>query len=112
MLLIYGNDATWDKLSKLGHDEVVGAHDALIKELTESGELVGFSGLTVRSARTVQSSDGVPVVTDGPFTEGKELLAGYYLIDCESVQRATELAARLPEAPFSPVEVRRVMDEI
>jgi hypothetical protein len=112
MLLIYGNDTTWAALSRMGHDKVMRAHDEVIKELTESGELVGFNGLTVAGARTVRPRDGVPVVTDGPFTEGKELLAGYYLIDCATVERATELAARLPEARLSPVEVRQIMDEI
>jgi hypothetical protein len=112
MLLIYGNDTTWAALSKIGRDEVMRSHDALIKELTDSGELVRCDGLTLEGARTVRPGDGVPVVTDGPFTEGKELLAGFYLVDCATGERAAELASRLPEAPYSPVEVRRIMDEM
>jgi hypothetical protein len=57
----------------------------------------------------VQVKDGVPAVTDGPFTESKEVLAGYYLLDC-TLERATELAARLPEARYSPVEVRALTE--
>lgn len=110
MLLIYGNEATWDTVYGERRDQVMRGHDALIKELTESGELVGFAGLTTANARTVRVSDGVAAVTDGPFAEAKEILAGYYLIDCDSAERATELAARIPEAELSPVEVRQLMD--
>jgi hypothetical protein len=111
MLLIYGNKATWDALSETGLDEVMGAHQELIKELQVSGELVGYAGLTTEDAKVVRLRDGVPAVTDGPFTEAKEVLAGYYLLDCASAERVSELATRLPEVWFSPIEVRRLMDE-
>jgi hypothetical protein len=111
MLLIYGNQATWDASLEEEYREVVEAHEVLIKELTESGELVAAVGLTIVDARTVQVRDGVPAVTDGPFTEAKEVLAGYYLVDCESIERATEIATRVPEARLDPVEVRRLMDD-
>ncbi|HEX6447184.1 MAG TPA: YciI family protein [Streptosporangiales bacterium] len=113
MVLIYGNQATWDALSGR-MDEVERAHRVLADELTASGELVGTQALSAVGAQTVRVQDGVPAVTDGPFTEAKELLAGYYLVDCASRERAVEIAARLPEAPYSPIEVRRVMadDEI
>jgi hypothetical protein len=111
MLLIYGNAATWDAMSALGQDEVMRAHGAVIKELTASGELVANQALTTADARVVRVSGGVPAITDGPFTEAKEVLAGYYLVDCATLERAVAIAGRLPEAPFSPIEVRRVMDE-
>lgn len=110
MLLIYGNHEFWDGLPKEGYDAVIRAHESLIDELTASGELVGNAGLTTIDARTVRVRDGVPAVTDGPFTEAKEVLAGYYLVDCASLDRATEIAAKVPEAPYCPVEVRAVMD--
>lgn len=110
MLLIYGNRETWDALSGKAYQEAVRAHGELMRDLLDSGELVGNEGLTTVQARTVRVRDGAPAVTDGPFTEAKEILAGYYLVDCESLERATEIAARVPEARFSPVEVRRVMD--
>ncbi|WP_279579045.1 YciI family protein [Fodinicola feengrottensis] len=110
MLLIYGNDRTWGEMSKLGADQVMAAHQDVIKDLTAADEYLGSEGLTAIGARTVRvSAAGVPAVTDGPFTEAKEVLAGYYLIDCASIDRAAEIAARLPEAAFSPIEVRRVM---
>jgi len=107
MLLIYGNQATWDAMG----EEDYRAHATLIEELTESGELVATEGLTTLDARTVRAPGGVPVVTDGPFTEAKEVLAGYYLVDCGSLARATEIAGRLPETRLSLVEVRRIMDK-
>lgn len=110
MVLIYGNQATWDALGTR-MDEVERAHRAVQEELTASGELVGTQALSTVGARTVRVQDGVPAVTDGPFTEAKELLAGYYLVDCASRDRAVEIAGRLPEAPYSPIEVRRVMGD-
>ncbi|TCN36581.1 hypothetical protein EV644_11350 [Kribbella orskensis] len=111
MLLIYGNADTWKALDAEGMDAVYAAHRAVLDETRASGELLGADGLTTQNARVVQVSDGVPAVTDGPFTESKEVLAGYYLFEC-SLERATELAARLPEARYSPIEVRALTDPI
>ena len=52
--------------------------------------------------------DGQTVTSDGPFAEAKELLAGFYLLECDSMERA-EVAARLPEAEFGLIEVRPVL---
>ncbi len=112
MMLIYGTDETWQRIydgDKVG-DDLMRAHRALTDQLVASGEYVASSGLTVEAARTVRVRDGVPAVTDGPFTEAKEVLAGYYLVDCASVERATEIAALIPEAALDLVEVRRVLD--
>lgn len=79
-----------------------GAHmGAIHEELTASGELVGAEGLTGREAAKIVTHDGVgaPVVTDGPFPESKEFLAGYWLVDVESEERAIEIAARTSAAP-------------
>lgn len=109
MLLIYGNTKTWDTLHALGIDQVLDQHRVLSEELKANGELVDGIGLTTANARVVRVDDGVVAVTDGPFTEAKEVLAGYYVVDC-SLERATEIAARLPEAPYSPIEIREFTD--
>jgi hypothetical protein len=57
----------------------------------------------------VSVRDGQPLVSDGPFAEAKELLAGFILLECESVERALEVAARVPEAALDLVEVRPVL---
>jgi len=58
----------------------------------------------------VRLRDGETMTTDGPFAEVKEQLAGFYLVECESLERAVELAARVPDAAFTDVEVRPVLD--
>jgi hypothetical protein len=74
-------------------------------ELIESGELVDTRGLAAPVlTRRVQRRDGVPVVTDGPYAETQEVLAGYWVVDCESFDRATEIAARLALCP-SPGDI-------
>ncbi len=92
---------------------------ALNVELTESGELVEQQSLTWPELAKVVTSDGgtTRVVTDGPFAESKELLAGYQLVDVESEERAIEIAAEYSRVPGpggvplqQPIGVRRVMD--
>jgi hypothetical protein len=88
------------------------------KELQDAGELVGAEGLAAPGqARIVRAGKGgEAVVTDGPFAEAKEFLAGYWIVDVESPQRAYEIAARASAAPGPggvpinmPIEVRQVM---
>ncbi|HET9984256.1 MAG TPA: YciI family protein [Longimicrobiales bacterium] len=92
-------------------------HD-LNRELTESGELVGAEGLAAPGeARVVRAGkNGVPAVTDGPFPEAKEFLAGYWIVDVDGPERAYEIAAKASAAPgpggvplIIPIEVRQVM---
>ena len=88
------------------------------QELHAAGELVGAEGLaSPEQARIVRAGKGgAPEVTDGPFAEAKEFLAGYWIVDCESTQRAYEIAPRASAAPGPggkplnmPIEVREVM---
>ncbi len=110
MLLIYGNQQTWDLLEERGYGDLMKRHVALGDELTASGELLGSSGLTTADARTVRVRDGEAAVTDGPFAEAKEVLAGYYLVECDSLERATDIAGRIPEAELNLVEIRQLID--
>jgi hypothetical protein len=101
--------------------EEIDAHiefqQVLNRELVESGELVDAQGLAGPDQARFVVSDGVgaPVVTDGPFPETKELLAGYRLVDVETADRAIEIAARASAAPSpngpirQPIEVRQVL---
>ncbi|WP_280268752.1 YciI family protein [Nocardia wallacei] len=92
---------------------------ALGAELEKSGELVDAQGLAAPEQALLVSSDGrsAPVVTDGPFPETKEFLAGYWMVDVDSRDRAIEIAARASAAPGpggKPIgeylEVRAVME--
>jgi len=86
-------------------------HRALSEALTDSGELVVSEGLDDQAnAVRVRLRDGEAMTTDGPFAEVKEQLAGFYLVECESLERAVELAAQVPDAAFTDVEVRPVLD--
>jgi hypothetical protein len=110
MLLIYNNAATLQALSEDERKAIFNEVDAMMKELTESGELVGGEALADASnTKTVRVRDGVPAITDGPFVEAKEQLAGYLMVECETPERATEIAARWPDARHWAMEVRPLM---
>lgn len=112
VVLIYSNPATWEALSKDEVDGLMGEFDAQLKEVRESGEFVGGAALSPPGeTKTVRVRDGVRAVTDGPFAEAKEQLAGYFVIDCENIERATEIAAADPNAHLGAVEVRAIIDE-
>jgi hypothetical protein len=112
MLLIYDNPDTRETFFGEEGEELMGEMDALMDELTESGELIGTEALADPSnTRTVRVRGGVPAVTDGPFAEAKEQLGGYLVVDCESIERAVEIAVRWPNARFCAMEVRPIMQE-
>lgn len=96
----------------------IGFMHELNKELRDAGELVGAEGLAVPSeARIVRAGkNGMPAVTDGPFAESKEFLAGYWIVEVDTTDRAYEIAAKASAAPgpggkplIIPIEVRQVM---
>jgi hypothetical protein len=105
----------WSQEDIKAHIEFQGV---LNQTLTDSGELVDAAGLAGPDVAKYVVSDGVnaPVVTDGPYSEAKELLAGYRLIEVDSVERAVEIAATASAAPGfegepirDPIEVRQVL---
>jgi hypothetical protein len=112
MLLIYGNEEKW---SSLGPDEMarlVQETDAQNVELFESGELVGAYGVAEQEhAKFVRVAGDVPAVTDGPYIEAKEYLGSFTIVDCDSEERALEIAARTPAARYVGVEVRALLHE-
>jgi hypothetical protein len=115
-----GSTGDWD-VSKWAPEDLkahIGFMVKLNKELSAEGVLVGAEGLAgPEQARVVRvGKNGAPEVTDGPFAESKEFLAGYWLVDVESPAQAYAIAARVSAAPgpggkplVLPVEVREVM---
>jgi hypothetical protein len=110
MIMLYGSQQDYDLLSgKPGEgptwtgEDLEALHTFMAEwngDLVESGEFVDAQGLTAPvHARRVRLKDGVPVVTDGPYAETQEVLAGYTIVECESFDRATEIAARLAGTP-------------
>ena len=106
---------TWPPQDIKAH---IGFMIAFNKELTANGELVRAEGLAgPEEARIVRAgASGAPEVTDGPYAEAKEFLAGFWIVDCENKEHAYRIAARVSAAPGKggvplnmPIEVREVM---
>jgi hypothetical protein len=111
MILMYGSQQAYDAMAGKATDRpAVSPEDfapmhafmeSWNNQLVESGEFVDAQGLAAPvHTRRIQLQNGVPVVTDGPYAETQEVLAGYTLVECESFDRATEIAARLAECPY------------
>jgi hypothetical protein len=114
LILIHSNPTfleVWEGLSDAERVEFGRGHRALSEELAASGELIVSEGLADPSlAKRVAVREGRTITSDGPFAEVKEHLAGFYLIECDSIERAIEHAARVPDAAHGEVEVRPVLD--
>lgn len=110
MILMSGSQRDYDMLAGKATDQaawstadIAALHEFMGKwnnELVESGEFVDARGLAAPvHTRRIQLQNGVPVVTDGPYAETQEVLAGYTIVECDSFDRATEIAARLANTP-------------
>jgi hypothetical protein len=120
LLLIHSNPVTWGhpsflhteegiKLPKSAREALSTQLENLITELKESGEMVAIEPLQEPGrAKVVRVREGVRTVTDGPYSEAKEQLAGFFLIEVATADRAEEIAARIPEAQYYGVELRPV----
>lgn len=110
MLLIYDNPDTREIFSTPEGAKMLGDMEALMGELQDSGELVSTEALAdPAQTRVVRVRAGAAVVTDGPLAEAKEHFGGYLIVDCETAERAVEIAARWPNACFTAMEVRPLM---
>ena len=125
MIMLYGSQQDYDVLAGKPTDKpAMSAEDvqamyaymeSFHQKLEESGELVDARGLTAPvHARRVQLQNGVPVVTDGPYPETQEVLAGYTIVDCDSFDRAAEIASGLvnPDTDGQFVDVRPIIDSV
>ncbi len=109
MILLYDN-ATMRELFA-GRTDLMEEMQELLDEIRGSGELLGTEPLADPvQTRTIRPGDGAPVVTDGPLAEAKEHFGGYLIVDCETEERALEIASRWPSVHFAPIEVRPIMD--
>jgi hypothetical protein len=94
-----------------GDEAMMKEYMTFTQAIMESGELVGGERLNgVDTATSVRVRDGRTTATDGPFAETKEHLGGYYLIDVADLDRALELAAKIPSARTGVVEVRPILE--
>ncbi|MFE5838813.1 YciI family protein [Arthrobacter sp. NPDC056493] len=107
LMLIPNNVEIWNALSASEIEAIMQAHTSLQQELRASGEFVEAHELG-EEAKFVRHNGAGYAVTDGPFIETKEIVAGYYVVDCVDTARAVEIAGKLGEARLWPIEVRRI----
>jgi hypothetical protein len=110
LLMIYSNPtsrAVWDGFSDAEKATGLAVYATLIEELAGTGELVVTEALADPSHS--RRPGAVAPAGDGPYAEAKEHLAGFFLVDCAGMDRALEIAARIPESSYGLVEVRPTM---
>jgi hypothetical protein len=111
VLLIYGIEADSARMTEEERTALMQAHAAFANEALKRGLLTGGEALQPTStATTIRVRNGKTLITDGPFAETKEQLAGTYVLNCKDLDEAIELAARIPDALTSSVEIRPVME--
>jgi len=110
MLLIFDDERVWGDMSEDERGRLYDEYGVFTNELRDAGGLVTANQLQPSTtATTVQVRAGETLTTDGPFSETKEQLGGYYLIDAESLDEAIEWAAKIPSAGGGTIEVRPVV---
>ncbi|MFJ9864713.1 YciI family protein [Streptomyces sp. NPDC101165] len=129
LVMVQGTQADYDAMAGKASEHAPSWTEAELKamylymgaisdDLAESGELVDAQGLAepARTRLVARGRDGRTVITDGPYGETKELMAGYWVVDCASLDRVTEIAERVTRCPGPegltdyPVVIRPIMD--
>jgi hypothetical protein len=105
LALIYGDESRWADLSPEARASEMGEYMALsAAEVTTGGNELD----SVTTATTVRVRNDETLVTDGPFVESKEVLGGYYVFECDSIDEACRWAAKIPAARHGAIEVRPI----
>ncbi|MDP3091857.1 MAG: YciI family protein [Nitrospira sp.] len=107
LLLVHHNEESFSKMSEETRQSMLAESIQLCHQLHGKGQYVHASPLQpVATATVVQVRDGKRSVTDGPFIETREQLAGYFLVDAQDLDEAIDVAGRIPGARIGAVEVR------
>lgn len=110
LLLIYSAEDVDPQPGDAEYGEFMNDYFAFTKEVRERGIFEGGQPLDrVSTATTVRIREGETLVSDGPFAETKEVLGGYYLLDCRNLDEALECAAKIPTVKYGSIEVRPIM---
>ncbi|MGI8827916.1 MAG: YciI family protein [Chloroflexota bacterium] len=108
-LLINVDEALFGKMSKEEGEAVMSAYMAYGDRYKD--KIAGGDALQrVETATTVRVRDGKTQTTDGPFAETKEQLGGFYIVNCDNLDEAVELASHIPDAVRGSIEVRPIME--
>ena len=110
LLLIYGNDMGDADMGSAEMKQILEDYASFNDEINTNGQHLGSNALqSVATATTVRVRDGDTLVTDGPFAETKEILGGYYLVECADLDEAIAIAAKIPGAKHGSIEVRPIL---
>ena len=111
LCLIYLDEKQLAAMPQAEMDALNAKHLSLNEDLLKSRHFIEAEALTPSSCATcIRVRNGRPTVTDGPYAETKEMVAGFYFIDARDLNEAIQVAARLPSAPLGTVEVRPCRD--
>lgn len=111
LLLVHHNEDTFKKMAESSRKEMLAESIQLCHQLANKGQYIHASPLQPEATGTIiQVREGKPIVTDGPFMETKEQLAGYFLVDAENQEEAIGIATQVPGARMGTVEVRPVVE--
>lgn len=109
-LIIYTSEDVMANMSEAERNALVEGYAAFHTEVVEKGIRTGGEPLqTVQTATTVKVREGKTLITDGPFAETKEQLAGIYFLECKDLDHAIELALKMPDAEYGSVEIRPIL---
>ncbi|MFI9235391.1 YciI family protein [Streptomyces sp. NPDC053079] len=112
LLIMQVNQEILDALSEDERKLIMDGHGEFMKAVQDSGEFILTQALAAPANSTVVTgTGGTPTVTDGPFMEAKEFMGGFYLVDCESKERAIEIAKLIPDTRIKglSIEIRPAM---
>jgi hypothetical protein len=120
MVLIYANPKNWEHpmflhegtdLPEVERSAMLAQFERMMSDTDASGELqTAFALANPSEAKLLSARNGELLATDGPFAEAKEFLAGTFIFECESLDRAVEIAGRFPDVRFGTVEVRPIVE--
>src|SRR5271156_6660978 len=109
LLMIYQNEAEYAKMDAATGQKMLTEYGAFTQGIIQSGNFKAGDRLQPTStATTVRIRDGKTLMTDGPFAETREQLAGYYLVEARDLDAALAIAARIPGARYGSIEVRPI----
>ena len=108
MLLLYDDNTAFDGLSPEAMQQIVARYGAWRDELAKRGQLAGGEKLTDGEGRVLRGSGDAMRVIDGPFSEAKEVIGGFFTVRAESYDQAVEIASACPHLDYGTVEIREI----
>ncbi len=111
MMLIYTDETAESRRTAAQNEAVMAEYGSFTNEVRQRGSFLNGDALQpTTTATTVRTRGGKAVALDGPFAETKEQLGGFYILDCQDLDEAIELAAKIPAAKVGSVEIRPILE--